>query len=248
MNSILHHNGECILWTGGVHTQDLAPICYRVPRNECIAGHRTQTADCVALMLHPASMHNKVCISANHLDFEGNSSNTMRTTCLSTNSAHYDMKWWNSTDCRVNIYEWDLIATFYIIYFSAINSICMYYCLYSRFWQSLSGCRGGGGNSMNTNDMLFVGFSVTVSFRPSLDIQCDGVLCFGFLSFCFSIVLLYTAMSVGGFELQDPQVDPSCNRCIYSSACWGLPFLIWMYFSCSRVLFVSSVTSDLCWR
>lgn len=119
MNSLLHPNGQCVLWTGCINKHGYGQFRYRDPRDEATAGHRTRTAHRVALLVlykdfdvAPSQQashlcNNKLCINVNHLVFEGNSSNNMRKTCFSISRCcgHYDMIGSALPDCLVNLQE-----------------------------------------------------------------------------------------------------------------------------------------------
>jgi hypothetical protein len=117
INSALHENTECIVWTGCINKFGYGQFRYRDPRDPLSASYRTRTSHRVALMIYfrnfdvPASQqashlcNNKLCINVEHLVFENNSTNNLRKNCFSHSRClgHFDDKGERLADCLVHL-------------------------------------------------------------------------------------------------------------------------------------------------
>ena len=93
-NSVLHENGQCVLWTGSRSRAGYGQFRFRDPRDSPGRGHRTVTVHRMALILHignidilPSSQashlcNNKCCVNPAHIVFEDNFTNNSRKTCF----------------------------------------------------------------------------------------------------------------------------------------------------------------------
>ena len=99
-NSVLHRNGECIIWTGCINKQGYGQFRFRFPRETPGTSHRTKTCHRIAIMVYyrdfdiSASQqashlcNNKLCINTDHLALESSSLNNLRKNCFSNNRCY----------------------------------------------------------------------------------------------------------------------------------------------------------------
>ena len=116
-NSIIHENGECIIWRDCVNAQGYGQFRYKDPVASPTAEHKTRTAHRVALMAklknfsisawyHASHLcNNKLCVNTDHLVFETSHNNCLRRTCFRVGkcNGHFDQEGKQTAGCLVDL-------------------------------------------------------------------------------------------------------------------------------------------------
>ena len=116
-NSVIHENGECVVWTGCVGKQGYGQFRFKDPRDTPDAGHKNRTSHRMALLVHLKDLdvpsylqashlcNNKRCINTGHLILERNDTNNLRKSCFLQHRClgHYDGNGNRLPDCMVHL-------------------------------------------------------------------------------------------------------------------------------------------------